>query len=221
MPAGPAEELQHAELHRHSALMPAALTIGHHFSISAFWNAPSACGVSWSTGGMSWPSAASFSLVAGLGQATSPRRRSAWRRRRPACPWAPTGRATPRHRGRAGPPRRRSASRAPTPGAPWRVTAKALIVPARSCGSTLEAWSIMMSIWPAKGRASPAPCRDRARTGSCVPVIFWKKMPRDVRRAPTPPVPAVALSGLAFSQAISAFRSLAGRSLRLTISAGR
>src|SRR5882757_811966 len=65
VPAGPAEELQHAYLHRHSALMPASLTIGHHFSISAFWKAPSACGVSWSGGGMSWPRAASFSFVPG------------------------------------------------------------------------------------------------------------------------------------------------------------
>src|SRR6185503_4476533 len=61
--AGPAEELQDSELH--SPLIPAALTMGHHFSISAFCQAPSACGVSWSTGGMSCPSAASFSLVPG------------------------------------------------------------------------------------------------------------------------------------------------------------
>src|SRR5713101_2555112 len=45
VPAGPAEELQHAYFHGHSALMPASLTIGHHFSISAFWKAPSDCGV--------------------------------------------------------------------------------------------------------------------------------------------------------------------------------
>ena len=65
-PAGPAEELQNPELH--SALIPAALTMGHHFSISAFCQAPSAWGVSWSAGGMSWPRAASFSLRGGLGQ---------------------------------------------------------------------------------------------------------------------------------------------------------
>src|SRR6185503_4775730 len=38
----------------HSALIPAALMIGHHLSISAFWNAPSASGVSCSRGKMSW-----------------------------------------------------------------------------------------------------------------------------------------------------------------------
>src|SRR5580692_3679554 len=35
--AGPAEELQHAYFHGHSALIPAAFTIGHPLSISAFW----------------------------------------------------------------------------------------------------------------------------------------------------------------------------------------
>jgi hypothetical protein len=35
----------HQLVQSYSALMFAALTIGHHFSISAFWNAPSACGV--------------------------------------------------------------------------------------------------------------------------------------------------------------------------------
>src|SRR5262245_36064843 len=34
----------------HSALMPAALMIGHHFSISTFCNVASACGVCWSGG---------------------------------------------------------------------------------------------------------------------------------------------------------------------------
>ena len=37
----------------HSALMLAALISGHHFSISAFWNAPSACGLCWSNAGIS------------------------------------------------------------------------------------------------------------------------------------------------------------------------
>ena len=45
-------------------------------------------------------------------------------------------------------------------------------------------------------------------------------MPEMCGGLPTPPVPAVALSGLAFSQAISPLRSLAGRSLRLTSSSG-
>jgi Phage integrase, N-terminal SAM-like domain len=37
----------------HSALIPAALMIGHHLSISAFWKAWSASGVCWSRGGIS------------------------------------------------------------------------------------------------------------------------------------------------------------------------
>ena len=36
----------------YSALMLAALMIGHHFSISAFWNAASASGVCCSRGGI-------------------------------------------------------------------------------------------------------------------------------------------------------------------------
>ncbi len=35
-----------AVIRRHCGLMPAALMIGHHFSISAFWKACSASGVS-------------------------------------------------------------------------------------------------------------------------------------------------------------------------------
>src|SRR5258708_248420 len=72
VPAGPAEELQYAYLHRHSALMPASLTIGHHFSISAFWKAPSARRVSWSGGGMSWPRAAGFSFAPGSPRGLTP-----------------------------------------------------------------------------------------------------------------------------------------------------
>ena len=48
-----------AERHTHSGLTSAALTIGHHFSISAFWNAPSASGVCWSRGGNSRPRSSS------------------------------------------------------------------------------------------------------------------------------------------------------------------
>src|SRR2546426_110927 len=43
----------------HSALMLAALMMGHHFSASAFWKAPSTSGVCWSRGGISGPSSAS------------------------------------------------------------------------------------------------------------------------------------------------------------------
>src|SRR6516164_2779617 len=43
----------------HSPLIPAALMIGHHFSISAFCSARSASGVCWSRGKISWPISAS------------------------------------------------------------------------------------------------------------------------------------------------------------------
>src|SRR5260221_273890 len=41
--------------HPHSALILAALIIGHHLSISALWRLASACGVCWSRGGISEP----------------------------------------------------------------------------------------------------------------------------------------------------------------------
>src|SRR5215510_8897439 len=41
--------------HGQSALIPADLITGHHFSISALWCAPSTAGVCWSRGGISWP----------------------------------------------------------------------------------------------------------------------------------------------------------------------
>src|SRR5437660_4290246 len=41
--------------HPHSALILAALIIGHHFSISALCRLASACGVCWSRGGISEP----------------------------------------------------------------------------------------------------------------------------------------------------------------------
>src|SRR5262249_18342386 len=44
--------------HDQSALMLAALTIGHHRSISALWKAPNASGVCWSADGISWPCSA-------------------------------------------------------------------------------------------------------------------------------------------------------------------
>src|SRR4051812_13701664 len=44
----------------YSPLTPAALMIGHHFSISALWWAPSPSGVCWSRGGMSWPRSANL-----------------------------------------------------------------------------------------------------------------------------------------------------------------
>ena len=42
----------------HSAFSPDALTIGHHFSVSALWCARSASGVCWSRGQTSWPCSA-------------------------------------------------------------------------------------------------------------------------------------------------------------------
>src|SRR6516164_9888909 len=42
----------------HSPLIPAALMIGHHFSISAFCSARSASGVCWSRGKISSPRSA-------------------------------------------------------------------------------------------------------------------------------------------------------------------
>src|SRR5215813_12015768 len=49
----------HAGNPNYSALMPAALMIGHHFSISALWNAASACGVCSSRDTICWPRSAS------------------------------------------------------------------------------------------------------------------------------------------------------------------
>src|SRR5262245_205043 len=61
-PAAPARRaaIYRAAEHRwrHSPLMFAALIIGHHRSISAFWNVASPSGVCWSLGKLSWPSAA-------------------------------------------------------------------------------------------------------------------------------------------------------------------
>src|SRR5215467_2331349 len=49
----------HAGNPNYSALMPAALMIGHHFTISALWNAASACGVCSSRDTICWPRSAS------------------------------------------------------------------------------------------------------------------------------------------------------------------
>src|SRR6185312_3364808 len=49
----------------HSTLIFAALTSGHHFSMSARWRAPSACGVRWSGAGSSWPSSVMRLITAG------------------------------------------------------------------------------------------------------------------------------------------------------------
>src|SRR5262249_45590945 len=45
--------------------MFAALMIGHHFSISALWNARRASGDPWPGGGMSWPRSANRLRTAG------------------------------------------------------------------------------------------------------------------------------------------------------------
>jgi len=44
-----------------------------------------------------------------------------------------------------------------------------------------------------------------------VPVSFWKNTPPTCATPPVPPVPADALSGFAFSHAMSPLRSLAGK----------
>src|SRR5436190_7501574 len=49
----------HMRALRHSPLMFAALIMGHHFSISAFWNAARASGVCWPRGNTSRPISAS------------------------------------------------------------------------------------------------------------------------------------------------------------------
>ena len=50
-----------------------------------------------------------------------------------------------------------------------------------------------------------------------MPVAFWNRTPKTWCGLPAPAVPAVALSGFAFSQAISSRRSLGGRSFLPTI----
>jgi hypothetical protein len=57
--------------HIHSPLMPAALMIGHHFSISALCSAPTASGVGWSRGKISWPSSASRDRTVGSASAST------------------------------------------------------------------------------------------------------------------------------------------------------
>ena len=53
-----------------------------------------------------------------------------------------------------------------------------------------------------------------------MPVSFLKKTPATCSAVPEPVVPWVALSPLAFIQATSSFRSLAGMDLRATMSSG-
>ena len=55
----------------HSPLMFAALTIGHHFSISTFWKAASASGVCCSGGGMARPWSAMRACTAGSARAST------------------------------------------------------------------------------------------------------------------------------------------------------
>ena len=70
-PSPPPDRQTNSPLRRygiHSALMPAALMIGHHFSISALWKAASASGVCCSRGGISWPRSASRCAHRRIGQ---------------------------------------------------------------------------------------------------------------------------------------------------------
>src|SRR5262249_28042289 len=53
----------------HSGLIPAALMIGHHFSISDFWKVASACGVCRSGGKISPPRSASRDRTVGSAKA--------------------------------------------------------------------------------------------------------------------------------------------------------
>ena len=54
----------------HSPLMCAAVMMGHHFSISALWKAPSASGVCWARGKISCPSSASRARTVGAARAS-------------------------------------------------------------------------------------------------------------------------------------------------------
>ena len=52
----------------YSVLMFAAFMIGHHFSSSALWKAPSASGVCWSRGGTSRPNSVEVLSNGGIGE---------------------------------------------------------------------------------------------------------------------------------------------------------
>src|SRR4051794_39476496 len=58
-----------ANLSHHSILMPAALMIGHHFSVSAWCQAASASGVCCSRGTTSWPKEAKRACTPGSASA--------------------------------------------------------------------------------------------------------------------------------------------------------
>ena len=51
-------------------------------------------------------------------------------------------------------------------------------------------------------------------------MALWKNVAKTCGGLPTPAVPAVALSGLAFNQVIRPFRSLAGRDFLATMTCG-
>src|SRR5436309_13275895 len=56
---------------RYSPLMPAAFTIGHHFSTSALWSAPRYSGDCCWRGGISWPRSCSRACTAGSASAST------------------------------------------------------------------------------------------------------------------------------------------------------
>ena len=132
----------------HSALMLAALMIGHHFSASAFWKAPSASGVCWSRRKISWPRLASrrctlasakasttaaFSLMTiSLGVRLGAQSANQIEKYNPANPASSIV-------GISGAAARRLLA----------VMANALIRPARTCSKASPGDAIIKSTWPA------------------------------------------------------------------------
>src|SRR5271166_4214950 len=68
-PSPHAGEGKAPDKHAHSPLIPAALMIGHHLSISAFWNAARPSGVCCSRAATSRPSCAKRAFVVGSASA--------------------------------------------------------------------------------------------------------------------------------------------------------
>ena len=88
--------------------------------------------------------------------------------------------------------------------------ASALIVPPRTCGSASRALHDQeIDLAGRSGRSSPGPRRDRECSCTFVPVAFSIRMP--VTCAAAFWLTNLASPGLAFIQATSSFRSLAGR----------
>src|SRR5262245_16351173 len=69
---------QYRKSRTHSALMPAALMMGHHFSMSAFCNAPRASGVCWSRDGISCSMLSNRRRTVGSARASTTAALSLW-----------------------------------------------------------------------------------------------------------------------------------------------